>query len=339
MKKESTPSEQNVPIHPVYSSSSQHKPIYPSRSSSNLSIEQTHINPLNISPCFSEEKRRTLSLPSLKETNHALTPPLTILPHTKEDPFFLISTKLIKLLGAGTVSKVFKAENPLTKALFVVKTIDTSTKEGMHASKNELIFLSKNISHNNIIKYKDSLSRKNNVLIKQEYFSEYDLYQFLSSLKKPPFFLTKQIISQLIDALIFLHKKNIAHLDIKPENILLNSNYRIKLIDFGSSKISLKNGSIEAYGGTPQYASPEAISGGIYNGFLSDSWSLGVLFFLMANGYYPQKSPQFAPEHTPCTQKLINGLLEYFPEKRTPISIHLKKDINELIIQQEKHEQ
>lgn len=285
-----------------------------------------------------EGRRKALSLPSLQEIKESFLLFPELLPTLQEASSLFSSTRLLQILGTGRVSKIFKAQKIQTKEPLVVKIIDTSTEEGLQASKREMIFLSQKISHENIIRYLEGRCIKRYRLIYLEYFSDCDLYKLLSLIRKPPFSLIKRISSQLIDALIYLHERRIAHLDVKPENILIDKRFQIKLIDFGSSQISLRNGNVEAYGGSIHYASPEAIIGGIYNGFLADAWSFGVLFFLMLNGCYPKSRTLRKPsqESHPELQRVINGLLEKNPEKRRPISAQLKREINSIDITQEK---
>lgn len=92
---------------------------------------------------------------------------------------------------------------------------------------------------------------------------------------------------QLIDALYFIHKQGICHRDLKPDNILLDSNYIIKIHDFNTASIkrynSLYNSTII---GTPLYMSPRVISGEYYATDI-DIWSLGCILYEMIEGHSP----------------------------------------------------
>jgi serine/threonine protein kinase len=93
---------------------------------------------------------------------------------------------------------------------------------------------------------------------------------------------------QMAQALQHLHRKNIAHQDIKPANVLLDSHMRPKLADFGLSReFADAQRSTRARVGSLAYMAPEVISGNAHDPFPSDVWSLGVTFFYIAAGYLP----------------------------------------------------
>jgi len=89
----------------------------------------------------------------------------------------------------------------------------------------------------------------------------------------------------------FLHFNNILHLDIKPENMLLDHNGRIKLVDFGVSKQldeEAEDDMITGSVGTPTFWAPECcIPGQVYSGKKADVWALGVTLYQFMTGKVP----------------------------------------------------
>lgn len=95
------------------------------------------------------------------------------------------------------------------------------------------------------------------------------------------------LFAQILSAMEYCHTSCIAHRDIKPGNILLDSNMRVKLADFGLSCRLPKGTRIRGFHGTPEYCAPETFSGEEYDAFLADMWSVGVTLFEMVTATLP----------------------------------------------------
>ncbi|KAF7691465.1 putative serine/threonine-protein kinase MRK1 like protein [Cucumispora dikerogammari] len=111
----------------------------------------------------------------------------------------------------------------------------------------------------------------------------YTLSTFLNNslAMKTPFTLAifKSLFSQSLLALNYLHEKNICHRDIKPDNILITKNYKVKICDFGSAKIINKSSKNNLkYITSRPYRAPENLIGMRNYSTLIDIWSLGVVF-------------------------------------------------------------
>lgn len=86
---------------------------------------------------------------------------------------------------------------------------------------------------------------------------------------------------------MYLHQKKIIHQDIKPGNIMFNTDYsKIKLIDLGvSSKLDKTRATKAAQGGTPRYMPPEQLDGNL--SFKVDVWSFGCVLLEFCSGVTP----------------------------------------------------
>lgn len=137
----------------------------------------------------------------------------------------------------------------------------------------------------------------------------------------------------ILKAIQACHNNKIAHLDIKPENILLDDYDRIKICDFGLS-IKYENKDTELhYGGSIPFIAPEILDMKPYNPFKADIWSIGVTFFVMATGFFPwigadetelcqntlHKKPQLELIRNHEFQKVIGCCLSKNPEKRPTV--------------------
>nr|XP_055037838.1 serine/threonine-protein kinase 17A-like [Misgurnus anguillicaudatus] len=96
----------------------------------------------------------------------------------------------------------------------------------------------------------------------------------------------KRLMRQILEGVAFLHKSNLVHLDLKPQNILLTSESPlgdIKIVDFGLSRLVSSSQEIREIMGTPEYVAPEILN---YEPIstATDMWSIGVLAYVMLTG-------------------------------------------------------
>ncbi|KAG8230835.1 hypothetical protein J437_LFUL010232 [Ladona fulva] len=98
-----------------------------------------------------------------------------------------------------------------------------------------------------------------------------------------------RILRQVLEGIAFLHDRNVAHLDIKPQNILLCGPYPsadVKICDFGISRVVEMGAEVREILGTPDYVAPEVLS---YEpiSLATDIWSIGVLAYVLLSGCSP----------------------------------------------------
>lgn len=103
--------------------------------------------------------------------------------------------------------------------------------------------------------------------------------------------LARKWFRQLTSAMDYLHRRGVAHRDLKIENILIDENDNIKLCDFGFSKVCVSNGTqtpnSSTFCGTLGYCAPEILQRTPYNPWKTDIWSLGVVLYKMVVGQMP----------------------------------------------------
>merc|ERR1712070_1284534 len=100
--------------------------------------------------------------------------------------------------------------------------------------------------------------------------------------------LARTYFTQLASAIAYCHDNGVIHRDIKPENLLLDSNFQLKVADFGlsSNKDNMQE-LLSTECGTKAYMAPEVLSKHRYLGEKTDSWSIGVVLFIMLSGNPP----------------------------------------------------
>ena len=195
-------------------------------------------------------------------------------------------------LGKGKFGLVKLGINKETKDKVAVKVMN---KNNMDSSDLELvrteIEILKICQHPYIIKLYDIFENVDYIYIIMEYCPGGDLFSYL---QKKKFILKEEkvatIMYKLCKAVLFVHSYGIAHRDIKPENVLLTSEDEneadIRLLDFGLSKIVGPGQKCTEPYGTLTYCAPEIILDKPYLKTV-DSWSLGVMTYLMLSGSLP----------------------------------------------------
>ncbi|XP_034115999.2 testis-specific serine/threonine-protein kinase 1-like [Drosophila nasuta] len=204
--------------------------------------------------------------------------------------------KLGHKIGEGSYATVITAQycnEAGNRADLACKVIDKAKAPTDFVNKffpRELEILTK-LDHPNIIQIHSILQRGLKIFIFMRYAEKGDL---LSHIKKTGFIKEKQSkvwFTQMAVALKYLHNHDIAHRDMKCENILLSEHSNVKLADFGFACFC-SNGegmrlASQTYCGSAAYAAPEVVSGVPYDAQMADAWSLGVILFIMLNGKMP----------------------------------------------------
>jgi len=114
-----------------------------------------------------------------------------------------------------------------------------------------------------------------------------------------------RVVQQVASACHYLHAIGIVHRDLKPENLLLESkaaDARVKIADFGLSKIMEATSVLQTACGTPGYVAPEVLLGEGYNQEV-DVWSIGVITYILLCGF----PPFYADSNAKLFEKIMAG--------------------------------
>ncbi|KAI8073461.1 kinase-like domain-containing protein [Gilbertella persicaria] len=162
-----------------------------------------------------------------------------------------------------------------------------------------------------------------------------DLFECIEQHKRFEEPLAKLIFKQIVDCVAYLDRIGICHRDIKDENIVIDRDYKVKLIDFGSSVLIPRDPTqcFTRFYGTVSFASPEILMSQPYRAEPAEIWSLGVLLFTLLFGEIPFPDSKSAIEGRIIKPKisvsneckhLIDSLLKKNPEHRLDIHQVLK---------------
>ena len=109
---------------------------------------------------------------------------------------------------------------------------------------------------------------------------------------------SRHIFGQIIDGVEYLHNNGVFHRDLKCENILLNTGYKVKISDFGFAREWWEAHALcRTFCGSAAYASPEILQGIPYDPHVADIWSLGVILFIMVSHCFSL----FLPHSSMCS--------------------------------------
>ena len=207
--------------------------------------------------------------------------------------------KIISKLGKGSFGSVFKVQNIKTneiRALKVIKKTSIIYQDDDHKFLKEIEILIK-LEHPNIIKIYEYYTDDINFYLITDYISNGELYNYVYKAKSFNERQTQYIMKQVLCAVNYLHLNNIAHRDIKLENILVEQEItsndeqllNVKLIDFGTSNyVKTENTNyFTVKVGSPFYMAPEVLNKKYNN--KCDIWSCGVIMFMLLRGHPPFK--------------------------------------------------
>ncbi|TKS69447.1 Testis-specific serine/threonine-protein kinase 2 [Collichthys lucidus] len=200
-------------------------------------------------------------------------------------------------LGNGMYGKVVSAHSIQLKRTVAIKIVEKKKVSSAYSQK----FLSREkkilriLKHPNIVKTHEIFeSHASTVFMVMELCINGDLLKHINVRGPLPGHLSCRFFLQLCMAVEYLHKNDLAHRDIKCENLLLDKYNNIKLCDFGFSKmLTYRDGQMvlsETYCGTSSYAAPEVLRNLPYNPKISDVWSMGVVLYMMLYASMPYDS-------------------------------------------------
>ncbi|KAG9346662.1 hypothetical protein JZ751_006974 [Albula glossodonta] len=233
------------------------------------------------------------------------------------------------VLGSGQFGVVYGGAHRQSGRPVAVKVIDKTrfpTKQERQL-RNEVAIL-QNLSHPGVVLLESMFETLEHVFVVMEKLHGDMLEMIMSNESgRLPERNTRFLVTQILEALRYLHLKHIAHCDLKPENVLLASPDpfpQVKLCDFGFARIIGEKSFRRSVVGTPAYLAPEVINSNGYNRSL-DMWAVGVVLYVSLSGTFPFN------EDEDITQQITNAAFMYPRQTWAHISLQAVSLINNLL--------
>jgi eukaryotic-like serine/threonine-protein kinase len=256
--------------------------------------------------------------------------------------------RIVRKLGAGGMADVYLAEDQELGRRVAIKILN-----GRHANDDQFIERfrreAKNaaaLNHPNIVSIYDRGEAEDTYYIAMEYLDGRTLKELIVGHGQAPVRVAVEYARQILSALRFAHRHGIVHRDIKPHNVLVDREGRVKVTDFGIARAGTsqmtETGSIV---GTAQYLSPEQARGGEVDQ-RSDLYSLGVVLYELLTGKTPfegdtpveiamkhlsatpQKPSELRPDIPPELDMVILRALAKDPDERYQSADEMEGDLD-----------
>lgn len=202
--------------------------------------------------------------------------------------FLVDRYEIISKVGAGGMSDVYKAKDHILGRVVAIKVLKQEFSEDIN-------FVTKfrteaqsaaGLEHPNIVNIYDVGSESGLHFIVMEYVEGITLKTYIEKKGQLTFKEATSIAIQVARGIEAAHNKDITHRDIKPQNIMISTDGKVKVTDFGIAKAISSNTIGSDAMGSVHYASPEQARNGLIDG-RSDIYSLGIVMYEMVTGRVP----------------------------------------------------
>lgn len=239
-------------------------------------------------------------------------------------------------IGEGTYAKVRVCERDNDGKIMAVKIVDLKKASKDYVDKflpRELSVIQR-VNHKHILNTHKVIRTRDTLFILQDYAEKGDLLCHIRDNGPVADVDARRMFKQIVSAIDYLHREtNVAHRDIKCENVLIMKDKSVVISDFGFARplevSDPHRGKCmsETFCGSPSYCSPEVLRGIPYDPKMNDIWSLGVLLYVMVSGTMPFDDTNM----NKMVHRQVRGKLKYPPKVDGTVHPDCKTLISQLL--------
>ncbi|XP_047544108.1 uncharacterized protein LOC125076163 [Vanessa atalanta] len=287
-------------------------------------------------PLLNSEESRVCILPAEKALR-SLKKNCNLRPMEDFEAMF---TKTGDIIGCGAFGSVVLVHDNKGE-FYAAKILKTRTQKKRDTAIREYEMM-RRLQHPKLVELYDSFSARESFILVMDYLWGGELFDRIVEEEHIKEVDVVPYVRQICEALLYLHERKIAHLDLKPENIIcLSPNSRqVKIIDFGLARVLDESHITRAIYGTRDYVAPEVLNFEQLT-LACDMWSFGVVTYMLLSGVmpfsgdsWPERSANITmanynyhesafKEISDLAKDFVDHLLVLQPEKRMKASVAL----------------
>ena len=269
----------------------------------------------------------------------------------KEGMFIQERYEIVSKIGTGGMADVYKAKDHKLNRFVAVKVLKPEFRE-------DKAFISKfrveaqsaaGLAHPNIVNVYDAGDDNGVCFIVMELVQGITLKEYIEKKGRLAVREATSIAIQVSMGLEAAHRNNIVHRDVKPQNIIISTDGKVKVTDFGIARAASSNTISSNVMGSVHYSSPEQARGG-YSDYKSDIYSLGITMYEMLTGHVPfdgdttvaiaikhlqeemQSPRKYVPDLPKSIVQIIYKCTQKSPDRRYGDMEELIRDLKESLV-------
>ncbi len=259
--------------------------------------------------------------------------------------------EIISKIGSGGMADVYKAKDHKLNRYVAIKVLKNEFRD-------DKVFVSKfqseaqsaaGLAHGNIVNIYDVGEESGINYIVMEYVEGITLKEYIKDQGRLSVKEATSIALQISAGLEAAHNNGVIHRDVKPQNIMISTDGKVKVADFGIARAATVNTVTSNVMGSVHYSSPEQARGG-YSDEKSDIYSLGITMYEMLTGHVPFNGDtavavalqhlqdelhgpkEEVPEIPYSTNQIVLKCTQKSPDRRYPNMTELIRDLRESLV-------